>query len=172
MYFLENQNELINEMNIFMKFFRYDKLIFEFGELEVDYEEIISKFENDKVNRIITIGDIKYLINYEEKNEYRILVGMKISEYLNNLNNKIELMDIEIAKITDSIYDEIFITNKKGKVIYTNKACERLYNKSKEDFIGINVAELEKNLVFSPSVTSKVLKSGKKESVMQETITG
>lgn len=78
----------------------------------------------------------------------------------------------EYESIINSIYDEIFVTDEKGYVIFVNKAAERLYNKKAEDIIGRNVQELEEEGFFTPSITNLVRRTQNIESVIQTTKTG
>ncbi len=78
----------------------------------------------------------------------------------------------EFEAIMNSIHDEILIADADGNVIFINEACLRIYNRTSKEFIGHNVRELEKHGIFSPSVTSVVLKTKKTESLIQTTQAG
>ena len=88
------------------------------------------------------------------------------------LQSKLDELRHEYESIINSIYDEIFVTDSKGNVIFVNRAAERLYNKKAEDIIGRNVKDLEKEGFFTPSVTNLVMKTQKCESVIQTTKAG
>lgn len=62
----------------------------------------------------------------------------------------------ELLAIFHSSYDEIFVTDGCGKTLWVNKACERLYGLKAEDIIGKNVKALEKEGLFSPSMTAVI----------------
>ena len=66
-------------------------------------------------------------------------------------------------------FDEIFITDAKGKIIYARQAAEKLFGIPHEKLIDQSVFLLEKEGVFSPSVIVNVLKSKKDETFIQET---
>lgn len=78
----------------------------------------------------------------------------------------------EYESIINSIYDEIFVTDAEGYVIFVNKAAERLYNRKAEDIIGRNVKELEEEGFFTPSITNLVRRTRNMESAIQTTKTG
>lgn len=81
-----------------------------------------------------------------------------------------EIDDLE--KILNSSFDEIFITDGYGKVLWINEASEQLYGVKQKDIIGKDVNELENTGMFSPSVTSKVLKEKRKVTDKQVTKKG
>lgn len=88
----------------------------------------------------------------------------------NNDNNNISWD--EFRSILNSIYDEILVTDSKGVIRIVNKACERLYRIKIEELIGRNIMDLEREGIFSPSVTAKVLRSKTVESGVQTTFDG
>lgn len=69
-------------------------------------------------------------------------------------------------------FDEIFVTDKLGTVLFVSPSCEEVWGISAEDMIGQNVYILEEKGVFSPSVTAIVLQTKKKETLIQETRLG
>jgi PAS domain S-box-containing protein len=71
-------------------------------------------------------------------------------------------------KILDAVHGDIVIADKHGVILYVNEATEKMYFRSKTDFIGKTVEEMEQTKVFNPSITKKVLNSGKKETLIQE----
>lgn len=89
-----------------------------------------------------------------------------------DFKSKADEIRLEYERIINSIYDEIFVTDDKGTVIFVNKAAERLYNKKAEDIIGYNVKQLEKEGYFTPSITRLVMKTQKKQSLIQTTNLG
>jgi PAS domain S-box-containing protein len=85
---------------------------------------------------------------------------------------RLEKLRQEYDTIFNSIYDEIFIADGQGTIIFVNKACERLYNMRSDQLIGRNVRDLEREGVFSPSVTGIVLRTKKAETIVQSTHDG
>jgi transcriptional regulator with PAS, ATPase and Fis domain len=85
---------------------------------------------------------------------------------LNNINKEIELFYA-------MYYDEIMVTDDKGKIISVNNpVCEEYYNLNEMHLINTNVKELEDKGFFKPSVTLKVIKEKKLISILQKTQTG
>lgn len=87
-------------------------------------------------------------------------------QVLNNINKEIELFYA-------MYYDEIMVTDDKGKIISVNNpVCEEYYNLNEMHLINTNVKELEDKGIFKPSVTLKVIKEKKLISILQKTQTG
>lgn len=78
----------------------------------------------------------------------------------------------ELEAIFDSSFDEIFVTDGKGVCLRVNSASERLYGLPPSALIGRNVAELEREGIFSPSVTLMVLRERRLVRLVQTTRTG
>lgn len=72
-------------------------------------------------------------------------------------------------KILEHSFDEIFITDAEGNIIYTSPSTEKLFGIPYEKMIRHNVFHLEKEGVFSPSVVVNVLKNKREETLIQET---
>lgn len=66
-------------------------------------------------------------------------------------------------------FDEIFITDEEGDILYTSQSTEKLFGIPFEEMIHRNVFQLEREGVFSPSVIAKVLRNKKEETFIQET---
>jgi PAS domain S-box-containing protein len=77
-----------------------------------------------------------------------------------------------LQKILDSSFDEIFVINGKGVVVYVNKACEKHYGLKASEFIGKSSYELAAKGFWSPSVTPQILRDKKRISLIQETLIG
>ena len=92
-----------------------------------------------------------------------------MSGYNINMSEKNTAFTIEeLTAVLDSIKDAIFIDDKNGITLWCNKTCEALYNIKKEDVIGISAGELEKQGVFTPSVTVRVLEQQEEVSLIHE----
>lgn len=117
--------------------------------------------EEDRVTERV-IDEEKYVIKTIVKDKIKVVHAINIRKNMEKTNRIIRNMDDEISAILNSIHDEIFIADMNGSLIFLNGGCERLYHKSIEEYIGKNVSEMEKELMFSPSVTSRVLKSKRK----------
>ncbi|MDQ0219525.1 PAS domain S-box protein [Peribacillus cavernae] len=81
-------------------------------------------------------------------------------------------MATDLQVLFDSSYDVIFVSDANGKALRVSSACERLWGKKKEEFLEQTVYELEKQNVFSPSITRMVLQEKRKISTIQKTSTG
>lgn len=82
-------------------------------------------------------------------------------------------MDKEsLQKILDASFDEVFVVDGKGVVVYVNKACERHYGMKASEFIGKSSYELAAKGFWFPSVTPQILREKKRVSLIQETIIG
>lgn len=76
------------------------------------------------------------------------------------------------AEVFDAVHNDLVITDSKGVVIYANKATEKLYSVPRNELIGKTVDQLEQNKIFTPSITKKVLKDKKKQTLIQESKIG
>ncbi|MBZ5752526.1 sigma-54 interaction domain-containing protein [Metabacillus rhizolycopersici] len=76
---------------------------------------------------------------------------------------------IILDQILRHSFDEIFIADAKGNILYTRQITESLFGIPHEKIIHQNVFHLEKQGVFSPSVTVNVLKNKTEETLIQET---
>ncbi|OPY87901.1 MAG: Limonene hydroxylase [Smithella sp. PtaU1.Bin162] len=91
-----------------------------------------------------------------------------ISEYL----QKYKILTGQLEAIIESSYDGIFVTDGDGVGIRSNAAYDRITGMNSSEFMGRNMLELEKEGHISESVTLKVLKSRKTETISQRTRTG
>ncbi len=83
-------------------------------------------------------------------------------------NQKVELFE-EILK---SSFDELMAIDGNGVVLYANPAFETHYGIPVSEIIGRNVAELEKDGTWRPSVTPLVIKSRSRVTIRQQTAIG
>lgn len=75
-------------------------------------------------------------------------------------------------KILNTISDPIYICDHTGKTLWVNQSSENICERSRGQLIGKNVADLEREGVFSPSVTRLALQSRKTISTVQEMSNG
>ncbi|TCO79520.1 sigma 54-interacting transcriptional regulator [Marinisporobacter balticus] len=78
----------------------------------------------------------------------------------------------ELESVFNSSYDEIIVTDPNGNILKMNEVYKKFYNLEEDSFIGKNVFELQNMGVFSPSVTTKVIKEKKRISITQKTNSG
>ncbi len=72
----------------------------------------------------------------------------------------------EIIRILESSYDGLWITDGKGKVLYTNLANERLTGIKREDVVGKMTHDLINQKLFSVSATLAVMNEHKRVTIM------
>ncbi|WP_134701100.1 sigma-54-dependent Fis family transcriptional regulator [Ammoniphilus sp. YIM 78166] len=82
------------------------------------------------------------------------------------------LIEVELKAILEASNDNIVITNNEGLILRASPSCISIYGSDTDSLIGKSVYELERQGIFSPSVTVKVLKEKKQAQVMQKTKTG
>ncbi len=78
-----------------------------------------------------------------------------------------KIINRQLERIIDSSSDGIWVCDGKGEVISLNKASEALNGIKCDKVIGRNVQDLLDNKVFDQSVTTQVLESGNRETIMQ-----
>jgi PAS domain S-box-containing protein len=78
----------------------------------------------------------------------------------------------ELQTVIEASFDEIFITDGQGRVVSVNAACERFYGISARELEGRDVADLADQRLFTPSATAEVIRTGQRQTVVQETRTG
>ncbi|MEB3103664.1 sigma-54 interaction domain-containing protein [Ferviditalea candida] len=80
--------------------------------------------------------------------------------------------DLELDSILRVSKDNIVITDGQGRVLKASPNCKSIYGKDVSELIGKSVFDLEREQVFSPSVTTRVLKEKRDIQLMQKTPTG
>lgn len=122
-------------------------------------------FEGEKVKGVVSsFQDIKDLEVVARELE-------DIKELYRELED-IKELNRELEAIFNSSYDEIYVTDSVGTTLRVNKACERFYGLRAEEIVGQHVNELEKQGLFSPSITPQVLKEKKRITSVQTTKSG
>ncbi|MFZ5643757.1 MAG: sigma-54 interaction domain-containing protein [Bacillota bacterium] len=86
--------------------------------------------------------------------------------------NTPDLDSVTLRKIIDNSYDEIYVTDKNGIVIYVNSACERHYGLKPADVIGKSAAQLSDEGYWNPSLTPFILRDKKRVTLEQVTNIG
>jgi TyrR family helix-turn-helix protein/PAS domain S-box-containing protein len=76
---------------------------------------------------------------------------------------------IILKNILDFSFDEIFITDANGLIIYTRESEEKLFGIPHEKIINKNVFDLEREGIFVPSVIASVLQEEREKTLVQET---
>jgi PAS domain S-box len=153
--------------------------------------EMNTKVENLGVKKVITINsemDLEEVLKYKvgrlpivDKND-KLIGIITHTDLINNLIEKIskKYKDLKSAKLSlmelDAIiecsYDGIYITDGEANTIKVNNAYERITGLKKEDVLGKNMKELEKEGFISKSATLMVLQNRQTTTIQQEFNTG
>lgn len=88
------------------------------------------------------------------------------------MQSVMDVLELELGAILKSSNDNIVITDGNGVVLRASPNCLSIYGKEVSYLIGKSVYQLEKENIFSPSVTARVLKEKKEVQIMQRTPTG
>ncbi len=67
----------------------------------------------------------------------------------------------------ESLFNDLVITDGKGIILHVTAKFKNFWGKNPEKMIGENVYEMEKRKIFYPSITAIVLKTKKKETIIQ-----
>lgn len=78
----------------------------------------------------------------------------------------------ELLMILDHSYDEIYVTDADGKVLYVNAACERNYGAKPEDVIGHTQEEISDKGYWTPRISSIALEKKTSITLEQKTCLG
>lgn len=114
----------------------------------------ISFFDGMIVKRYDTENGINYfLIEYPIISNFTFIDNKKCKKWYEN--------------VLDFLPDGILLIDKNGKIQYINKTSQKFNDVSRVDFLGKNVADLEKANYFNPSASLLALKSGKIETIIQ-----
>ena len=81
-------------------------------------------------------------------------------------------IDWKWEEIVDSIYTDVIIADADGYIVYANDSTEYWFGMKKEDILGSSVFDLEREKVFYPSVTRKVLETRQKHTIIQKPRSG
>ena len=93
--------------------------------------------------------------------------------YINyNIYNNYKEIYEEYKLILDTTYDFISIADKNGVFTRINRPCMELFGVSDSEIIGVSAEEVERKGILKKTMTTTVLKSKKKEIMVQETSIG
>ncbi|MGG0382103.1 sigma 54-interacting transcriptional regulator [Priestia filamentosa] len=98
---------------------------------------------------------------------------------MNNYNNQFEKVLTMKQKdwnenelILNSLKDDLLVTNRDGIIVRASKGSGDIYNVNSEKLLGQSVYELELQGLFTPNVTSIILRDKKKVTLVQTTKQG
>jgi len=86
--------------------------------------------------------------------------------------NRFELDYETLKTILDNSFDEIYVTNADGVVVYVNKASERLYGMKPSELIGKTSQEVSEINPWSPRLSPMVLQKKRRLTIEQKTCFG
>ncbi|CAA7603433.1 RNA polymerase sigma factor 54 interaction domain protein [Acididesulfobacillus acetoxydans] len=86
--------------------------------------------------------------------------------------NQHTLSKDDLRKILDNSFDEIFVVNRSGTVVYVNDACERHYGLKPSEVIGKTVHHLVSEGYYSPVLAPIVFRDKKQVTLEQKTHLG
>jgi len=100
-------------------------------------------------------------------------VGESQSNHPFNAMKQIANLDRDtLLKILDNSYDEIFVTDANGIVIYVNPICERHYGIQSANVLGRKAESLVKEGYYSPPIIHQVMKKKQQVNIIQKTNIG
>jgi TyrR family helix-turn-helix protein len=81
-------------------------------------------------------------------------------------------VNFDWTEIMEYVHNNLVICDHQGIILYIDKTIENMYLKPKNELIGKSVYDLEKEGVFQPSISKKVIETRKKLTLIQETKVG
>jgi len=117
---------------------------------------------------------ITQILSYGENGRDLLFIfqNMKVFEELIKEMDSYKNLDADLKAIFDISYDVIYVSDGDGITLRVSAASERLWGYKESELIGKSVYQLEKEGVFSPSITRLVLEKKEKVSMTQTTKTG
>ncbi|MFY4777103.1 sigma-54 interaction domain-containing protein [Metabacillus sp. RGM 3146] len=88
------------------------------------------------------------------------------------MKEQLKQLELEIEGIINGSGENIIVTNKEGIILRAVKNSEEMYGITSEELVGKSVRKLEKEKIFNPSVTLRVLEQKVPVTFMQKTGTG
>ncbi|MET3290828.1 UNVERIFIED_CONTAM: PAS domain S-box-containing protein/TyrR family helix-turn-helix protein [Brevibacillus sp. OAP136] len=141
--------------------------------------------ESELVNRIDP--NIEYWLVSDENGEYKVYDAVQVMdiqlrhqhEAVKQMNRLLEEeLDVlreqrqQLKQILDSSYDEIFVTDAEGNVLYVSESSKKFMGLPPDVFIGKNMRDLVEKGIIHNSVTLEVLKTKSIVSHQQLYVTG
>ena len=133
--------------------------------------EIHELIKGGTLRTIIGAKIIQFNLTKIETDNLYFVYGQDVSgeESLHKQNQELKLVNSELQELYDQIGDDaIFITDKDGNVEYYNSVIIDNCNVNYDFFIGKNVWDLEKKGLYTPYVTTRVIKSKQIESIVYD----
>lgn len=99
-----------------------------------------------------------------------LIILFELSQYIETLVTGDEPYEIE--SLLNLSFDELFISDSEGKVLWISSSCEKNYGLTQEQITGQYVTDLEESGIFFPSATRMTLSSRERVTIIQETSMG
>lgn len=130
----------------------------------------------DYYTDLFWIGDKEYIsiISPCEGNQILGVYIMDTHALDNIFDNiiKVRMIEQEFFDILESMHDDFVIINKEGIIEKVLPNFEEMYGISAKEAVGKSVYEMEERKIFNPSIAIRVMKSLKRETVLQLTGAG
>jgi PAS domain S-box-containing protein len=101
-----------------------------------------------------------------------IVTDISLEKSIQQISKIIDEMVEDIDKVMNAISDGVYVTDGEGMTLYVNRFSAEINGHSQEEMIGHKVDELVLKGIIRNSSTLAVLKSGKKEALLQHYPTG
>ena len=132
----------------------------------IDYNSVMKSILSEK--EILNTNISSHL---KELKNYQVFIS-KCEKY-NIIIIRIEKeMNAFLEYVLDNSYDEIFVTDGKGIVLYCNQAFEKHYGLSKQEVLGKDVQFLEEQGIVDRILVHRVIESKQTITFEQHTATG
>ncbi|WP_243405910.1 sigma-54 interaction domain-containing protein [Priestia megaterium] len=127
--------------------------------------------ENNSEERVQVIDGHKKYIQFYYMSELELVSVLIMDDYITEYEKyKSESMDLKA--IFETSYDVMYVSDGDGNTIRASSGCLELWGKKENELIGRNVIDLEKEGIYTPSITRLVLEQKKKVSAIQTTKEG
>lgn len=100
----------------------------------------------------------------------RMVLLRNVQEQMNRFRELTELRNLseELNAIIDSSFDGFYITDGEGRTLHVNRAYERITGINAKEVIGRTMSDLVAEGFYNESVTLKVLKTRRTETIIQK----
>ena len=147
------------------------------------------KGQNSFVNELLQSKENKYFVSSSEERDVILfqsnfiddgtVLGVIELEWKSDLIERIAInaesyanLAYDLKAVFENSYDVIYVSDGEGMTLRVSSACEDLWGLKAENLIGRNVKELEKEGIYSPSVTRLVIERKEQVHTIQTTKTG
>ncbi len=140
--------------------------------------KILESKKTESIQKL-TIGEKTFLsnrtpltINNQPAGAIAILQDISELESISSDLKHTRMISEELTAIIESSLDGMYVTDGTGRTLRVNMAYERMTGIRREEVIGQTMGDLIKKGLYDESVTLKVMRTGKPESIVQKVVTG